>query len=326
MMDRRRFLLTALAGALAAPLATQAQQATKMYRVGILSTATESNSRTQNLIQGLRELGYVEGQHFTMEYRRAAGRVDRLPELAADLVRANVDVIVAAGAEPAVAAKQATKLIPIVFIAGMPVERGLVASLARPGANVTGITQSVGLGKHLQLLKEAAPKITGIAYFYMPIPAETEYRATFIAGLEAQARVLGVKVESFPVRDSVEMERALSQMTSTGTNGLLIDNWGVLVRMSQRLCAFASNKRLPAIGRGREFADAGCLMSYGENLNEIYRSAATYVDRILKGTKPSDLPVEQAEKLQLVVNLKTAKALGLTIPPSLLARADQVIE
>jgi putative tryptophan/tyrosine transport system substrate-binding protein len=304
--------------------ATEAQQPEKPYRIGYLTVAVGPTPRTQSFLDGLRDLGYVEGKDFVLEYRPVAGKIERLPELAADLVRIKVDVIVAAGTLAALPAKRATGTIPIVF-AGVvyPVERGLVTSLAQPGANVTGGALHVGLAKHLQVLKEMAPRISRVAYFYS-LPAE--YTSTHLAGLEAGARAFNVKLDPVHVREPAEVERAFSEFTRNGTNGLLVDNPSVLLRVRERVCGLASRQRLPVVGRGREFADAGCLTSYGENLDEVFRRAATYVDRILKGRKPADLPVEQPTKFELVINMKTARALGLTISPSLLLRADQLVE
>jgi ABC-type uncharacterized transport system substrate-binding protein len=307
------------------PLVAEAQQAGKVYRIGLLSLAVGPTPRAESFLQGLRDLGYVEGQHFVMEYRRALGKSERLPELAADLVRAKVDVIVAAGTQATLPATRATGTIPIVFVASYPVERGFVASLARPATNATGVVLHVGLAKHLQLLTEMVPRISRVAYFYTPA-AEDEYLKTYLARLEADARGLNVQLDAVLVREPGEVERAFSEFTRNGTNGLLVDNPSLLLRVRERLCGLASKQRLASMGRGREFADAGCLMSYGENLEELYRRAAYFVDKILKGAKPADLPVEQPTKFELVINLKTTKALGLTIPQTLLQRADHVIE
>ena len=304
--------------------ATEAQQPEKPYRIGYLTVAVGPTPRTQSFLDGLRDLGYVEGKDFVLEYRPVAGKIERLPELAADLVRIKVDVIVAAGTLAALPAKRATGTIPIVF-AGVtyPVERGIVTSLARPGANVTGVALHVGLAKHLQVLKEMAPRISRVAFFYSP-PAADEY--TYLARLQADGRAFDVKLDPVHVREPADVERAFSEFTRNGTNGLLVDNPSVLLRVRERVCGLALKQRLPVVGRGREFADAGCLTSYGENLDEVYRRAATYVDRILKGMKPADLPVEQPTKFEFVINMKTARALGLTISPSLLLRADQLVE
>jgi putative ABC transport system substrate-binding protein len=306
--------------------ATEAQQPKKPYRIGYLAVAAGPTARTQSFLDGLRDLGYVEGKDFVMEYRRSGEQIERLPELAADLVRINVDVIVAATTIAALPAKGATGTIPIVFAGGIyPVERGLVTSLARPGGNVTGITNHVGFAKHLQLLKEMAPRISRVAYLYSP-PAADDYTSTLLAGLEADARAFNVTLDPVHVRDAADVDRAFSEFMRNGTNGLLVDPASVLLRVRDRVCGLALKQGLPVVSRGRELADAGCLASYGENFNEVYRRAATYVDRILKGMNPAELPVEQPAQFELVINMKTARALGLTIPPSVLLRADQLVE
>ena len=304
----------------------EAQKPDKPYRIGYLAVGVGPSARTQSFLDGLRDLGYVEGKDFVIESRRAApGQVERLPELAADLVRVKPNVIVAANTLAAMPAKRATGSIPIVFIASFPVERGIVTSLAQPGANVTGVALHIGFAKHLQLLKEMAPRISRVAYLYSP-PTADEYTSALLAGLEADARALNVKLDPIHVRGPDDIERAFAEFPRNGTNGLLVENPTVLLRDRNRVCGLALQQKLPVIGRGREFADAGCLASYGENLDEVFRRAATYVDRILKGAKPADLPVEQPGKLEIVINTKTARALGLTISPPLLLRADQVVE
>lgn len=306
--------------------ATEAQRPEKPYRIGYLAVPAGASPRTQSFLDGLRELGYAEGKDFVMEYRRAAGQIERLPELAADLVRIKVDVIIAAGTLAAPPAKRATGTIPIVFVAAFnPVERGIVTSLARPEGNVTGIALHVGLAKHLQLLREIAPRISRVAYFYSPPPGD-EYTRPYLAELEADGRSFNLKLDPVHVREPADIERAFSEFKRNGTNGLLVENPPVLLRARERVCGLALTQGLPAVGRGREFANAGCLTSYGENLDEMFRRAATYVDRILKGMKPADLPVEQPTKFEFVINMKTARALGLAISPSLLLRADQLVE
>ena len=308
------------------PFATEAQRLEKPYRIGYLAVAAGQTPRTQSFLDGLRDLGYVEGKDFVMEYRRSGEQIERLPELAADLVRINVDVIVAATTIAALPAKRATGTIPIVFAGGIyPVERGLVTSLARPGGNATGVTLHVGFAKHLQLLKEMAPNISRVAYFYSP-PIADDYTSTLLAELEADARKFNVKIDPVHVRDAADVDRAFSEFMRNGTNGLLVEPASVLLRVRDRVCGLALKQRLPVVSRGRELADAGCLASYGENFDEVYRRAATYVDRILKGTKPADLPVEQPTKFELVINMKTANTLGLTVPRPLLLSADEVIQ
>jgi putative ABC transport system substrate-binding protein len=256
-----------------------------------------------------------------MEYRWAEGHNDRLPELAADLVRVRVDVIVTGGTPPTMAAKQATQTIPIVFAAlGAAVEKGIVGSLARPGGNVTGLTFQIELGKALGLLKEAVPSVARVVYLYDPDSS----RPGAVERLRSYAQRLNVESQVVAVRDPTRVAQAFAEF-GRGTNGLMVDSATYLQMTADQICRLALQRRLPATGHGRLFADAGCLMSYGEDLLAMYRRAAGYVDKILKGAKPSDLPVEQADKFELVINLKTAKALGLTIPQSVLLRADEVI-
>ncbi len=320
-MDRRAFISAFTGGLLAAPLAATAQPAGKPYRIGYLGDIAAPTNPAANFRSGLNNLGYVEGRDFIMEYRWTADP-DRLPELAVDLVRAKVDVIVTAGPAGIRAAKQATKTIPIVFASSsLVVERGFVESLARPGGNVTGISFQVQPDKVLQLLKEAVPTLVRVGYLYDPsaTPDGLSARA------KTAARGLNLTVQSIAVRDHDEVARAFGKF-ERGTNGVMIQNASLLLVRAAHVCGLALQRQLPTIGLMRPFAGAGCLMSLGENLGEMHRRAAWYVDRILQGVKPADLPVEQPTKIELVINLKTAKALGLTIPPSLLQRADQVIE
>jgi putative ABC transport system substrate-binding protein len=273
----------------------------------------------------MKDLGYVEGRDFVVEIRWAEGHPDRLPDLAADLVRAHVDIIVTAGTPATKALKQATQTIPIVVaILGGAVEKGIVASLARPGGNVTGLSFEVSnlAGKVLQLFKEAVPTLRGVVYLYDPAGARRE--------VEGQMRSVGqaVKVEMqlVALRDPDRVTQAFAEF-KPGTNGLLLDNSTPLALAAEKICALALQRRLPAVAVvDRLFPNAGCLMSYGENIAGAYRGAAAFVDKIIKGAKPADLPVEQPTKFDFVINLKTAKALGLTIPPSLLLQADQVIQ
>lgn len=322
---RAAAVLSLILNLLFVPFAAEAQRPDKPYRIGYLAVAPGPTPRTQSFLDGLRDLGYLEGKDFVMEYRRSGEQIERLPDLAADLVRINVDVIVAATTIAALPAKRATSTIPIVFAGGIyPVERGLVTSLGRPGGNVTGITNHVGFAKHLQLLKDMVPRVSRVAYFYSR-PIDDDYTSTLLAELMAEARAFSVKIDPVHVRDDADVERAFSGFPRNGTNGLLVEPASVLLRLRDRVCALASKQRLPVVSRGREYADAGCLASYGENFDEVFRRAATYVDLILKGMKPADLPVEQPTRFELVINTKTAKALGVTIPKSLLAQADDVI-
>jgi len=319
-MDRRVFISTLAGGLLAAPLAVEGQPAGRTYRIGLLNDFAVQSNPAPNFRQGLHDLGYLEGRDFVIEYRWAAGHLDRLPELAADLVRANVDVIVTSGTPGIRAAKQATQTIPIVFASGYDVVgRRIVESLARPGGNATGLSFGVEAGKGLQLLKEAVPSLVRVGYLYDPGIGPLNPRTG------AAAQELNLMLRPISARDRNDVVRALAELPP-GPNGLAIANTSFLVETSEQVCGLATRRKLPAIGTGRVFAEAGCLMSFGENLKEMYRRAAWFVDKVLKGAKPADLPVEQPTNIELVINLKTAKALGLTIPPSLLQRADQVIE
>ena len=324
MIDRRTFLAGTGAVLLAAPLGAQAQQAKKVYRIGYLNAGSAASypKYREKFVQGLRDLGYVEGRDFVMEYRYAEGQPDRLPELAADLVRAHVDVIVTWGTPALRAAMQATATIPIVSpVAGYLVERGFVKSLAHPGGNVTGLTGQIGLFKLYQLLQEAAPKVTRVVYLYDP--------GSQTSGMEEQlttlAKAANLDLQLVALRDPNNIERGFAEFRS-GTNALVLDRATPVSLKADQICKLALQRRLPAIGFDRRSPEAGCLMSYSEDFTEMARRAAGFVDKILAGAKPADLPVEQATKFELVINLKTAKALGLTIPPSLLARADEVIQ
>jgi ABC-type uncharacterized transport system substrate-binding protein len=321
-VDRRGFLLTALAGALAAPLVAEAQQAGKVARIGVLAVSAAAFSpRIEAFRKGLREYGYVEGKNIVFEYRYAEGKLDRLLDLATELVALKVDVIVTASPPAVRAAKKATSTIPIVFAAvGDPVATGLVKSLARPGQNITGLS-ILGPeldGKRLELLKEAVPKTSRVAILFGPESPRKE--------LEIAAQALGIQLISLPVRELGDFEPAFETARKENVHALLTSPSPLLNTVRERIVELAAKNRLPAMYAGPEFVEAGGLMSYAPSYTDLFRRAATYVDKILKGAKPADLPIEQPTKFELVVNLKTAKALGLTIPPSLLARADQVIE
>ena len=326
MMDRRRFLLTSLAGALATPLATEAQSRVgKVPRVGILNSDTAQDARVGEFRDGLRELGYVEGQNLLIIYRWADGHQDRLPALADDLLASNVDVIVAIGAS-VWAAKRQTSTVPIVIaFSGDPVGTAMVSNLARPGGNITGLSfmSSDLAAKRLDLLKQTFPRIARVAVLYLPAEVSTvpELRET-----EAAARTISVTLQPLAVRDPKDLEPLFAAATRERADALLVFAHAFAFVHRDRIIELAARQRLPAMYGWREFVDVGGLMSYGPNVNAILRRAAGYVDRILKGAKPGDLPIEQPTKFELIINLKTAKALGLTIPPSLLARADQVIE
>jgi putative ABC transport system substrate-binding protein len=313
---------------LAAPLAADAQQA-GTRRIGLLETSSPSPARVQLweiLRQRLRELGYLEGQNIAFESRFGEGKLDRLPGLAAELVALKVDVIVTSGTPASLAAKQATRMIPIVMTQlADPVGAGLVASLGRPGGNITGLTtQDPDLaGKRLQLLLEVVPKISRLAVLL----DETNPGNVFSArGTQAAARSKGVHLQSLGVRDPSELERAFSAMKEGRAGALIVESSSMLFPWATRLADLALKNRLPTVFAQREYAEAGGLMAYAADFSDLFRRAATFVDKILKGAKPADLPIEQPTKFDFVINLKTAKALGLTIPPSILLQADRVIE
>jgi ABC-type uncharacterized transport system substrate-binding protein len=326
----RRAFLTAFMAVLAAPLAAGAQQMAKVARIGYLGTNRAANPQLHEAFrQGLRDLGYVEGRNLVIEYRDAEGKVERLPALAPELVALNVDVIVAPGTPQALAAKQATRTIPIVFTAaGDPVTDGLVTSLARPGGNVTGLaTLSPELvGKNLEQLKQAVPGVSRVAILWQPGGMGERTENDMLKGVEVTARALGMRPQLIEARGPADFDRAFSEMTRARAGTLTVVGSSMFVSERRRLVDLAAKHRLPAMYAQRAYVDAGGLMSYGPDVADLFRRAATYVDKILKGAKPGDLPVEQPTKFELVINLKTAKALGLTIPPSLLQRADQVIE
>jgi putative ABC transport system substrate-binding protein len=327
-MNRRAFI-AGVVSVLGVPLAGEAQQPGKVPRVGFLGPRSRSDGTPylDAFLQGLRELGWVEGQNIAIEYRFAEGRLDRLAALAAELVRLKVDVILAASTPPAVAAKSATSTIPIVMATSAdPVELGLVASLARPGGNVTGLSFSVALdvvGKELELLKETVPKVRRVAVLWNPAnPGNTLAMKT----LRNTARSLSVQLQLLEARSPNEFEAAFAAMAREGAGALLVVPDSIFGLHRARLQDLAAKSRLPAMHGLREHTEAGGLMSYAVDLRDSFRRSATYVDKILKGAKPADLPVEQPTKFELVINLKTAKALGLTIPQSVLLRADEVLQ
>jgi putative tryptophan/tyrosine transport system substrate-binding protein len=323
-VDRRAFVVGAFA-LFAAPLAGEAQP--KVPRIGILTLAVASSTPIfEEFRQGLRDLGYAEGQNIAFEYRFAQGRPDRLPGLAAELVRMKIDVIVIEGGQAALAAKNATQTIPIVMaVIGDPVKAGLVASLARPGGNITGLTLFAPelSWKRLQLLKEVVPKSTLVAV----IRNATHPNAADLWGeTEAAAQSLNLRLQSVEVRSPADLDGAFKAATSARPSAFVTLADGMLLNNRTRIIEFAVKSRLPAIYPDREFAAAGGLMAYGPSLSSNFRRAATFVGKILKGAKPADLPIEQPTKFDLVINLKTAKALGLTLPSSLVKRADTVIQ
>jgi putative tryptophan/tyrosine transport system substrate-binding protein len=326
-MSRKIFCLVLVAMLFALCIPAHAQQPKKIPRIGYLSFQSSSSGRDLDdpFRQGLNALGYVEGKNIIIEYRWAEGNFDRLPELAAELVRLKVDVIVARGTRSVRAAKQATSTIPIVVpIVADPVGDGLVASLAHPGGNVTGLTPMTPdlSGKRLELLKETFPKISHVAVLYDPNDGATalDWRETEVA-----ASGFGVTLQSSEVTDPNQFGPAFAAMTSGRTNAFIALTHSFLTVNMRRLVDVATKSRLPGMYGQSLFVDAGGLMSYGPSYSDLSRRAALYVDKILKGTKPADLPVERPIKFDLVFNLKTAKQIGLTIPPNVLARADKVI-
>ncbi len=329
-MNRRAFLVR-MVPVLVAPLAVEAQPTAKVRRIGYLSLAAAEVDKgwVAAFRQGLRELGYVEGQTIVIEQRHAAGRPDRLSGLAAELVRLKVDVFVVYGGVRAVqAVQQASSTIPIVLaVSADPVGQGLVASLARPGGQVTGLSDFHGslVPKRLELLKDLAPSASRIALLLNPANPGALLQAKDI---RAAAPAVGVTVFSVEVRGSApdDFDQAFAVIGKERPDALLLIPDATFVDRQRHIAELAIRHRLPAIGTLRQYAESGFLMSYGANFSDLWRRAARYVDKILKGAKPGDIPIEQASKFELVINLKTAKALGLTIPPSLLLRADQVIE
>jgi putative ABC transport system substrate-binding protein len=328
-MERRKFMAAMAGGLLAAPLAARAQQPGKVYRIGLLEYSTPDAARQAWWIvfrQRMRELGYVEGQNITFEPRWAQDDDDRLSKLAAELVGLKMDVIVTASSTSALAAKRATMTIPIVMATGSdPVALGLVASLRQPGGNVTGMTtiNRELAAKRLELLRIVAPRASRIA-----ILRDEANPASRLAvdGTEAAAKTVGFTIHSISVRSPAEIEAALATVARGRAGALSIVPSPMFFFHRKRLADLAMKHRLPTIVGVREYVEAGCLVSYGVHNTDLFRGAAVYVDKILKGAKPGDLPIEQPTKFELVINLKTAKALGLTIPQSLLSRADEVIQ
>jgi putative tryptophan/tyrosine transport system substrate-binding protein len=336
MIDRRAFLAGGVA-ALAVPLAVGAQQAGKVYRIGYLSPSSPSDPERlaspfgerglAAFRQGLRELGYVEGKNIAIEKRWAEGKFERLPDLAAELVRLKVDIIVSVVTQASLAAKNATRTIPIVMVApGDPLGSGLVANLARPGGNVTGPSSMYSdlVVKQLEVLKEIVPGLSRVAVLWNP--ANAAWQAQMLKATEVAATALRLQVQLVEARGPDELEGAFAGMARERASALLVAVDVIFALHARRIADLAAKRHLPAMYGSSEHVEAGGLISYAPDIPDVFRRAATYVDKILKGAKPSDMPVEQPTKLLLVINVKTAKALGLTIPPSLLLRADQVIE
>lgn len=325
-MDRRTFIGAFAGGLLATPRLADGQRAERLHVVGFVSPVAPG-PRDAAFLQGLQELGYVEGRNIRVELRFAEGRPERLPELIGELVRLHVDVLVVGATIGAREARKATATIPIVFAgASDPVAGGIVTSLARPGGNVTGFSLAIGDGfaaKWLELLKEAAPNVAHFATLWSSSNAAA---ANYVKELEAAARLLNVRLDAHQAANAVELDDAFAAIGRGAARGLIVMPSPFAVSQQDRLIWFAADRRLPAIYFAEEFADAGGLMSYGPSYRDAYRRAASYVDKILKGAKPGDLPVQQPTTFKLVINLRTAKALSMTIPQSLLLRADEVIQ
>ena len=326
-MNRRAFIGTLTGGLLAAPPAAPAQQASKVWRIGYLSNGNPTTSaHTRDAFrQGLRDLGWVEGQNITIEYRWADGDLQRLPALAAELLRAPVDLMLVAGGAAVRGARQATRTVPIVSaITGDPVVAGFGASLARPGGNVTGLAVQFEdlAGKQLQILKETVPKAMRIVILHHAVPPNR----LVLEAAQSAARTLQLKGRVVEVRDVSDLPGAFQTAERERADAMYVLPSPTFSRYRARLAELAVKHRLPGIYEDDVYVEAGGLMSYGPDFPDLYRRSASYVDRIFKGAKPGDLPFEQPQKFELVINLKTAKALGLTIPSSLLQRADQVIE
>jgi len=328
-VNNRRKLIVALgAGALAAPLGSLAQQKGKVWRIGFLGAATASGSarRVEALRAGLRDLGYVEGKNIVIDFRWAEGNYERLPQLAAELVRLKVDVLVTAGTPSILAAKSATTTIPIVMASGGdPVATGLVTSLARPGGNVTGMAgfSPELMVKRLELLKDVFPRARQVAVLFNP--DNPSHIKISLPVMDAAAKSLKLELHQFGARGPSEFESAFAAMAKRRVDAVVTSQDSMLTDNAGAIANLAAKMRLPSVGFP-EFAEAGGLMAYGVNRVEFFRRAAYFVDRILKGARPGDLPVEQATRFETVLNLKSAKALGLQFPQAVLARADRVIE
>jgi putative ABC transport system substrate-binding protein len=324
---RRRDFITLLGGAAAWPLTARAQQAAKLPTIGFLgpTTASAQSQWVAAFLHRLRELGWIEGRTFAIEYRFAEGHSERFAEIATEFVRLKVDVIVTYGTPQVIAARQATSVIPIVFaLAGDPVGAGLIASLARPGGNVTGLSLQTtdSANKRIELLREVLPGLRRLAIL---VNVANPVHVLEIGEVHAAARTLGVEVATLEIRRTEDIAPAI-EAGKAGADALYVAGDALLNANRARINILAAGARLPTIYPQREFVEAGGLISFGPNYQDLFRRAAGYVDKILRGGKPADLPVEQPTKFDLVINLITARALGLTIPPTLLARADEVIE
>jgi putative ABC transport system substrate-binding protein len=320
------FVVALVLGIIRVPFVAEAQQAGTVPRIGVLAPSAPPDPQVESLKQGLRDLGWVEGQNVGVEYRYAGGQLERLPHLAAELVRLKVDVIVTEGEAGIRAARDATSTTPIVMaVSGDPIGTGLIASLSKPGGNITGLSllaPDLG-GKRIELLKETVAKVSRVGILWNPTNA---VKALELRSTEAAAKELGVIVTSNEVRAPKDFDRAFAAIVQERPSALITLSDPLTRGHKKQIADFAIKSRLPMIAELREFAEAGGLMTYGANLLDLCRRAATYVDKILKGAKPGDLPVEQPTNFELVINLKTARTLGLTIPQSVLVRADEVIQ
>ena len=330
MNNRRKFVIALGASALAVPFSAVAQQQGKVWRVGFLSSRSRPASFDADeyggFPRGMRELGFVEGKNLTIEWRFAENKHDRLPELAAELVQLKVNVIVAAGPIAISTARKATAAVPIVMVnAPDPVGSGFIKSLAHPGGNITGLTHISAelVPKQLQMLHSMVPKLSGVAALFDPANAGN---TTTLANVRAAAQKLGVKIMPVEAGTAAEIEQAFTVMAKEKSGGVVVFRDAIIVQQTRQIAELAAKNRLPSISGISNYAEVGGLMNYGPNTADQFRRAATYVDKILKGAKPADLPVEQPTKFELIINGKTANLLGLKIPQSLLIRADKVIE
>jgi putative ABC transport system substrate-binding protein len=323
---KRREFITLVGGAVAAwPLPARAQQVARRPRLAVLLYSTpQGDPNTEAFLRGMRDLGYVDGQNIDIEYRYAQGKPERLPDLAEQLVSSKPDVMFALGGDVAPFLRKVTQTIPIVYaMSADPVQLGLAASLARPGGNATGVTflQDELSAKRLEVLKEAAPRISRVAFLWNPEHADNE-----LNGAKRAAAAHGIRLQSVEVRQTGDLDAAFSAATRAGIDAIYVVSSRHTVANLPRIVDFATKNRLPLVGGWGAWAQAGGLLSYGPNIGEMVRHSALYVDKILRGAKPSELPVQQPTHFELLINLKTAKALGLEVPPTLLARADEVIE
>jgi putative tryptophan/tyrosine transport system substrate-binding protein len=322
---RRREFITLFGSAAVWPFAARAQQSARMPRLGVLLYSTpQEDPQAKSLQQGLRDLGYIDGQNISIEYRYAEGNAERLPDLAADLVRLKPDVLFPIGGDVAPFVSKATQTIPIIFVMSAdPLQLGLVASLARPGGNATGFTflQDELASKRLELLKEVAPRISRVAFLSNPDHPDNELRVA-----QRAATALGVHLQPIEMRGPHDLDGALQAVTKATVDALYVVASRQTVASIPRIVNYATKNKLPLAGGWGAWAQAGGLLSYGPNVGEVVRNAATYVDKIFKGSKPGDLPVQQPTRFELLINLRSARALGLSIPESFLLRADKVIE